>query len=43
MYRAIVNANVVTMDPDRPAASALAWRDGAIALVGDDRQAAALA
>ncbi|NLG24485.1 MAG: amidohydrolase [Clostridiales bacterium] len=43
MYRAIVNANVVTMDPDCPAASALAWRDGAIALVGDDRQAAALA
>ncbi|MEU0940917.1 amidohydrolase [Embleya sp. NPDC005971] len=31
---AIVNANVHTMDPARPVAEAVAWRDGRITLVG---------
>jgi predicted amidohydrolase YtcJ len=33
---AILGARVVTLDADRPAASAVAWRDGVIVAVGDD-------
>jgi predicted amidohydrolase YtcJ len=33
---AIVGASIRTLDPERPWASALAWRDGVLVAVGDD-------
>jgi predicted amidohydrolase YtcJ len=33
---AILGASIRTLDPARPSASAIAWRDGAILAVGDD-------
>jgi predicted amidohydrolase YtcJ len=35
---AIVGAMVRTLDPDRPVAGAVAWRDGTVVAVGDDAE-----
>ena len=35
---ALIGARIRTLDPDRPAATAVAWRDGTIIAVGDDAE-----
>jgi predicted amidohydrolase YtcJ len=35
---ALIGAQVRTLDPERPVATALAWRDGVLAAVGDDQE-----
>lgn len=39
---AIVGARIRTLDPERPSASAVAWRDGTIVAVGDDAEVRAV-